>query len=122
MWIESTLLVAFVGQPRLVIPKQALRLLEMRTYQSHSEAKARRKIEMFNDGEIPIFREVGFETVFFGESLIGTGLPNLKYLLAAPDIESNQACWRAFVEQGSSQVRGHGVTHRHSVSGANLLL
>lgn len=95
--IESTLLVAFGGQPRLMVPKRAPRLLELRTYESHSEAKARRKIEMFNDGEIPIFREAGFETVFFGESLIGPGLPNLKYLLAAPDMEANQAGWKAFV-------------------------
>jgi len=95
--IESTLLVAFDGQPRLIIPNQAPRLLELRTYQSYSEAKARRKIEMFNDGEIPIFHKAGFETVFFGESLIGTGLPNLKYLLAAADMEANQASWKAFV-------------------------
>jgi hypothetical protein len=52
-------------QPQLMVPNRALRILEQRTYQSHSEAKARRKIEMFNDGEIPIFREAGFETVFF---------------------------------------------------------
>ena len=63
----------------------------------HSEAKAGRKIEMFNDGEIPIFREAGFETVFFGESLIGSGIPNLKYLLAAQDMEANRAGWKAFV-------------------------
>lgn len=95
--IESTLLVAFGGQPQLMVPNRAPRILELRTYQSHSEAKARRKIEMFNDGEIPIFREAGFETVFFGESLIGSGLPNLKYLLSAPDMEANKAGWKAFV-------------------------
>jgi hypothetical protein len=95
--IESTLLVAFDGQPRLMVPNRAPRVLELRTYESHSEAKARRKIEMFNDGEIPIFREAGFETVFFGESLIGSGLPNLKYLLSASDMEANQAGWKAFV-------------------------
>ena len=49
----------------------------------HSEAKAGRKIEMFNDGEISIFDETDFETVsFFGELFIGSVRPNLKYLLA----------------------------------------
>ena len=96
--IESSLMVAFSGQPQLMTPNRAPRVLELRIYQSHSEAKARRKIQMFNDGEIPIFRDAGFETVFFGESLIGPGLPNLQYLLAAPDMEANQAGWKAFVK------------------------
>jgi hypothetical protein len=95
--IESTLMVAFAGQPQLMLPKRGPRLLEVRTYESYSEAKARRKIEMFNDGEIPIFRKAGFETVFFGESLVGPSLPNLKYLLCAQDLDANRAGWKAFV-------------------------
>jgi hypothetical protein len=95
--IDSTLLVAFAGQPRLAVPRRAPRVFEVRTYESYSEAKARRKIEMFNSGEIPIFREAGFETVFFGESLVGPSLPNLKYLLAAPDMQANQAGWKNFI-------------------------
>ena len=95
--ISSTLLVAFAGQPQLQPPRRRSRVLELRTYQSYSEAKARRKIEMFNDGEIPIFRKAGFETVFFGESLIDAELPNLKYLLAADDLDANRAGWQAFI-------------------------
>lgn len=95
--LNSTLLVAFTGQPQLSIPRNRPRVLELRTYQSHSESKARRKIEMFNDGEIPIFREAGFETVFFGESLFGGDLPNLKYLLASDDLTANKASWKEFV-------------------------
>ena len=95
--IESTLLLAFEGQPQLKTPRRRPRVLEMRTYESHSEAKARRKIDMFNDGEIPIFVSAGFETVFFGESMIGPGLPNLKYMLASDDLEANRASWQAFI-------------------------
>jgi hypothetical protein len=95
--IDSHLMVAFAGQPQLAKPADRAGVLELRTYHSHSEAKARRKIEMFNDGEMPIFREAGFDTVFFGESLIGAGLPHLKYLLASKDMAANNASWGEFV-------------------------
>ena len=94
--IESSLMVAFAGQPQLSVPQRKERVFELREYQSHSEAKARRKIEMFNNGEIPIFRSVGFETVFFGETLIGPRLPNLKYMLAAESLEADKANFDKF--------------------------
>lgn len=95
--IESSLLVAFAGMPKIKLPERGPRVLELRTYESHSEAKARRKIDMFNDGEIPIFGNVGLDPVFFGETLIGSRVPNLKYMLATADLESNKAGWERFV-------------------------
>lgn len=94
--IESSLMVPFAGMPKLVVPTLRQRVLELREYQSHSEAKARRKIDMFNRGELPIFNKVGFETVFFGETLIGSRLPNLKYMLAAESLEANKAAFDKF--------------------------
>ncbi|MAT72978.1 MAG: NIPSNAP family containing protein [Planctomycetaceae bacterium] len=96
--IASELLLAFAGAPQVIPPQQRPRLYELRTYESHSESKARRKIDMFNDGEIEIFGKCGFEPVFFGETLIGPRLPNLKYMLASPDLDANQASWKRFVE------------------------
>ncbi len=52
---------------------------------------------MFNNGEIPIFPQCGFENVFFSETLIGGALPNLKYMLAAPDMDANAAGWKKFM-------------------------
>jgi hypothetical protein len=94
--IESSLMIAFEGMPQLAVPERKPRVLELREYQSHSEARARRKIDMFNHGEIPIFPQVGFENVFFGETLTGARLPNLKYMLAAPSIEANKAAFDKF--------------------------
>ena len=94
--IESSLLVAFAGMPRLAVPQRRPRVLQLREYHSHSEAKARRKIEMFNAGEIPLFPAVGFENVFFGETLIGPRLPNLKYLIAAETFEDHDANFNKF--------------------------
>lgn len=93
--IESSLMVAFAGMSKLALPQRAS-LLELRTYESHSEERARKKIEMFNKHELPLFPESGFENVFFGETLIGRDLPNLKYMLAAPDMAANKAAWEKF--------------------------
>jgi hypothetical protein len=94
--IESSLMVAFAGMPQLAVPERKPRVFELREYQSHSEAKARAKIEMFNHGEIPIFPEVGFENVFFGETLIGPRIPNLKYMLCAESVEAAKANFEKF--------------------------
>jgi hypothetical protein len=95
--IDSTLMVAFAGAPKITPPAQKPRVLEVRTYESHSEERARKKVDMFNNGEISIFPKCGFENVFFGESLIGPALPNLKYMLAAPDMAANEAGWKKFL-------------------------
>jgi hypothetical protein len=95
--IESSMMIAFAGHPQITPPKRGPRVLELRTYESFSEDRARAKVDMFNDGEIGIFPECGFENVFFSESLVGPGLPNLKYMLAAPDMAANEAGWKTFL-------------------------
>jgi hypothetical protein len=96
--IESSLMIAFTGAPQITLPAPKPRVLEVRTYESFSEDRARAKVDMFNDGEIAIFPQCGFENVFFGETLIGAALPNLKYMLAAPDMKANEAGWKVFLE------------------------
>jgi len=97
---ESSLLRAFAGMPKIELPPFAAekkpRLYELRTYESHSEKAALKKIEMFNNGEIEIMRRVGLGPVFFGEMLIGTRLPNLTYLLSAEDMDAHKKHWSAF--------------------------
>ncbi len=95
--IESWWMLSFLNAPKINIPAQKPRVLELRTYENHSEDRARAKVQMFNDGEIEIFPKCGFENVFFGECLIGSGLPCLKYMLAAPSMEANAAGWKTFI-------------------------
>jgi hypothetical protein len=95
--IDSWLMISFEGMPAPAAPAAKPRVFELRTYESHNEDRARAKINMFNSGEIPIFRACGFETVFFGEGLVGANLPHLKYMLAAPDMAANEAGWQKFV-------------------------
>ncbi|MBL8798871.1 MAG: NIPSNAP family protein [Planctomycetia bacterium] len=97
MRIESSLLAAIDGMPKLEKPDAAKpRLLNLRVYESHNERAARKKIEMFDQGELAIFRRVGLTPVFFGETLVGSAMPNLTYLLVFPDDEGRKAAWGKF--------------------------
>jgi len=89
--IDSWLLLAFSGMPRLEIPEltkeKKQRVFEMRTYESHSEVKALKKVQMFNSGEIEVMKEVKLSPVFYGQALIGRDLPHLTYMLCAENKE-----------------------------------
>ncbi len=98
--IDSWLLLAFAGMPRLELPAYSKarqpRLFELRTYESYSEAKAAKKIEMFNSGEIDVMHEVGLAPIFYGQALIGPNLPHLTYMTSGPDEASHKQHWDAF--------------------------
>ncbi len=94
--LNSRLLVAFNGLPHLVVPENKPRILELRTYESHNELTARKKVDMINSGEVEYFRRSGAPPVFFGESLFGDGMPSLSYMLVFPDIAARDAGWKAF--------------------------
>jgi hypothetical protein len=98
--VDSSLMVAFEGMPKLEVPTFAgggkSRIFELRTYESHSLKANMKKVEMFNRGEIAIFRHAGFQPVFFGQGMIGTRLPNLTYMLAAENQDAHDKSWGAF--------------------------
>ena len=94
--IESSLFLAFETMPKLEAPIGKPALFNLRIYESHNEAAAKKKIEMFNQGEIAIFRRVGLTPVFFGEALVGARLPNLTYLLAFHDEAARTQAWNTF--------------------------
>jgi hypothetical protein len=100
--INSRFMLAFQGMPVMELPSPSKsrepRLFELRIYESHNEDAARRKVEMFNEGEIQLMREVGLAPVMYGETLIGDNVPNLTYMLSAPDMASHKAHWKAFIE------------------------
>ena len=99
--IESRFMKAFAGMPVMEIPEVSIekqeRLFELRLYESHTEDHARRKVKMFNDGEIQIMRDTQLGPVFFGETLIGQDAPNLIYMLSAANEEVHKAHWKGFL-------------------------
>jgi hypothetical protein len=98
--IDSWLMLAFAGQPKLNLAPYSLekkpRIFELRSYQSHSELKALKKVEMFNSGEIEVMHEVGLAPVFYGQVLVGKDLPHLTYMLSAEDREAHKRHFDAF--------------------------
>lgn len=96
--IESSLMLAFAHMPVMEVPAVKAGLFELRRYESSGETAAKKKIEMFNDaGEIDIFKNVGMQPVFFGQTLIGSFQPNLTYMLAFEDMAAHDKLWKAFV-------------------------
>ncbi len=99
--IDSWLLLAFKGMPKLQVPafsksRTPSRVFEMRDYQSHSEIKALSKMAMFNDGEIDIMKDLGLSPVFFGQALSGPDLPHLRYITSGSDLAAHLGNWKKF--------------------------
>jgi hypothetical protein len=98
--VESTLLAAFSGWPKLTPPAssaaKAARIFQLRIYESPSNGEHVRKVEMFHSGEFEIFLKAGFHPVFFGDALIGPRLPNLHYMLSFSGMAELEAQWNLF--------------------------
>jgi hypothetical protein len=97
--MESSLMLSFKGMPRIETPVTSPgRVFQLRIYESPSAKTGLKKIEMFDDaGEIRIFREAGLNPVFFGQTIIGTRMPNLTYMLVFKSKEEQKAAWGRFV-------------------------
>ena len=122
---ESTLLLGFDECPRVEVPTKAPgRLVQLRIYESHSTERARKKIEMFNDGgEIKIFRRLGMRPVFFGQALAGNKLPNLHYMLAFDDQQATDKAWNAFRGDEAWKKLSGDEDYKYTVSNiTNLIL
>lgn len=101
--IESTIMLAFQDFPAIRPSKlnnlRSERIYELRSYGSPTEAYYKNKVEMFNDGgEIKLFDRLEFNSVFYGEVVSGSEMPNLMYMTTFSDQESRDNHWRDFVD------------------------
>ncbi|GAB2699444.1 hypothetical protein GCM10027037_25010 [Mucilaginibacter koreensis] len=95
--IESSLLKAFPHSPQMAAPTQKPRIFELRQYESATENAGKTKIKMFDeDNEAGIFKRLGFNPVFFAETLIGTQRPNLTYMITFDDMAAHDRLWKSF--------------------------
>lgn len=95
--MDATLLAAFEGWPRVVLPElKGKRIVQLRTYESPSVRDHVVKVQMFHAGEFDIFRAAGFRPVFFGDTLVGARMPSLTYMLAFTDLAEMDAAWGRF--------------------------
>ncbi len=123
---ESTLLWAFKNVPRVRVPAETSgkqpRLFELRIYESHSEAVALKKIEMFNEGgEIGIFDRVGLRSVFFGQTLVGRRQPNLVYMTVHQDMVAREKTWEAFRNSPDWKALSSNPVYANTVSATTVV-
>ena len=98
--IESSLHLAFDGMKKLAVPPSLAEnkpwIFELRAYQSSSESKSINKVKMFNSGEIPLMQEVGLCPVFFAQTLVGSQMPNLVYMVSGENMDEHKKHWEGF--------------------------
>jgi hypothetical protein len=114
---ERTLLSAFSGWPKVVTPKKEKRIFQLRTYESPSQVAHTRKIQMFNEAEIAIFVRTGLTPVFFADTLIGSRMPNLTYMLTFSDTAELKEKWTAF----SADPEWKELSHRPGNTDAEIV-
>jgi hypothetical protein len=123
---ESTLLRAFRNVPRVRVPAEtagnAPRLFELRTYESHSETAAQKKIEMFNEGgEIALFDNLGLRSVFFGQTLVGRRQPNLMYMTVHKDMAAREKVWDDFRDSAGWKKLSADPAFSNTVSASTIV-
>jgi len=95
--VDSSLLAAFEGWPRITPPEKGKRIFQLRSYESPSYRDHIRKVEMFHSGEFDIFKNAGCGQVFYGDRILGQPMPSLTYMLTFPDMAALEAGWAKFV-------------------------
>ncbi|MGH9448199.1 MAG: NIPSNAP family protein, partial [Terriglobia bacterium] len=97
---ETWLLEAFETVPHIEVPPAAAehrpRIFELRTYENPSEKANLTKLKMFNTAEISIFRRTGLRPVFFGNTLLGSRMPCLTYMLTFENLAEREKNWGIF--------------------------
>ena len=122
---ESQLLLAFDQCPNVETPTTAPgRLMQLRIYESHNPDRAKMKIHMFNEGgEIALFRKTGLNPVFFGQSIAGTKLPNLTYMVAFDNKAAQDKAWATFGAHPDWKKMSSDPIYKDTVSNiTNLVL
>ena len=94
---DTSVFAAIEGMPKIAVPDTSKsRILNLRIYESPTPAAHEKKVEMFNTGELAIFKRTGLTPVMFGSALSGPRMPNLTYLLVFPDDDARKAAWKTF--------------------------
>ncbi len=118
--ISSELLVAMNCMPELNVPSGTLendnRVYELRLYESANERLGNLKVDMFNNGEVPIFLDCGIAPVFIGQSLVGPQTPNLTYLTVYRNDAERLESWVKFRKHPDWKVLSKVAKYQGTVS------
>jgi hypothetical protein len=118
--ITSELLVAMDCWKKLKVPAGTLdnadRVYELRLYESGNEKLGNLKVDMFNNGEVPIFLDCGIQPIFIGQCVLGPQMPNLTYLTVYPNEDARNKAWQAFRKHPDWQVLKEVAKYQGTVS------
>ena len=124
---ESVFMKAFSFMPEMKAPVYTTsrneRIYELRSYESATIEKARKKIHMFNEGgEMAIFEKIGSNAVFYGQVLFGSLKPRLMYMTTYANMKSHDEHWAAFRAHPDWKVLSSKDEYKNTVTKANPYL
>ena len=123
---ESILMRAFRFAPQMtrtaVKGPRDQRVYELRSYESPTEKKYLNKVHMFNEGgEIPLFKRLGFNAVFYADVISGAHMPNLMYMTPFENMADREAHWKAFVDDAEWKSLSSRPEYQKNVSRADIM-
>lgn len=123
---ETILLQAFPNMP--IHARPALsgplteRVYELRSYEGPTEKLFANKVQMFNQGgEIPLFRRLDFNAVFYATVLSGNHMPNLMYMTSFDNMASREQHWKAFNNDPFWKTLVTSPEYQHNVSHVDIV-
>lgn len=125
--MENMLIEAFPMAPQMHLPQlqtnKADHVYELRSYESPTDNFFRSKVHMFNEGgEIPLFKRLGFNAVFYGTVISGSRMPNLMYMTSFDNMASREAHWNTFRADAEWKTLSAKPEYQHNVSKSDIIL
>lgn len=99
--LDITILQSFEYMSKMHVPSfktdDSEQIFELRSYEGATERLYRQKVKMFNQGgEMDLFKDLDFNSIFYGEVLVGSQMPNLMYMTSFKDMADRDQHWDAF--------------------------
>lgn len=125
--VESILLKAFKTAPVMLLPKlnspKAEHVYELRSYEGHTEKIYRNKVHMFNEGgEVPLFKRLNFNAVFYADVIAGSRMPNLMYMTSFENMKDRDAHWDTFRADAEWKSLSAKPEYQKNVSKSDIIL
>lgn len=119
--MEVIFLEAFELMPNMKVPgikgPKSQRIYELRSYESASEKLHQSKVVMFNaGGEVPLFKRLGFNAVFYARVIAGSHMPNLMYMTTFENKADRDEHWKAFSADAEWKVLSAKPEFKNNVS------
>ncbi len=125
--MEISLMEAFHDSPAMELPDlkgpRKERIYELRSYEGPTEKLYKSKVKMFNTGdEIGLFKNLGFNAIFYGDVIAGKRMPNLLYMTTFENMASRDEHWKAFFDHPHWKKLLAIEEYKNTVSKADILL